>query len=144
MPSAGQSARDTLQLPGQTTIAWAVFDPVWYLAVYADARRELDGADDAAVLQFYLSQGQLRRHSPNIWFDETWHLQRYPGSAAAVREGHAASAFDSYCHGGCRVRSPHWLFSEPLYRQWHPDLSDEDVARVCGAIRKFVSAHAKQ
>jgi glycosyltransferase involved in cell wall biosynthesis/GT2 family glycosyltransferase len=128
MTSAGQSAHDTLKLSGQTPIVWAVFDPVWYLATYPDARGELDGAD-AAVLQFYLSRGQQRGHSPNIWFDEAWHLQRYPGTAAAVRDGHAASAFDSYCRAGFRSRSPHWLFNESLYRQRHPDLGDEVLAR---------------
>ncbi len=129
MTSAGQSARDTLKLPGQTTIAWAVFDPAWYLATYADTRDELDGADDAAVLQSYLSQGQRRGHSPNMWFDEAWHRQRYPAAAAAVREGNAASAFDAYCRAGFRTRSPHWLFSELLYRQRHADLGDEVLAR---------------
>ncbi len=129
MTSAGQSARDTLRLRGQTTIAWAVFDPAWYLATYADTCGELDGADDTAALQFYLSQGQQRGHSPNLWFDEAWHMQRYPGAAAAVREGHAASAFDAYCRAGFRTRSPHWLFSELLYRQRHRDLGDEVLAR---------------
>src|SRR5581483_9509192 len=109
MAQAGRPARDTLKLTGQTTIAWATFDPQWYLATYADARSELEGADDAAVLQHYLSQGQARGHSPNVWFDEQWHLQRYPGLSSVVREGHVCSAFDSYCRSGYRMRSPHWL-----------------------------------
>jgi GT2 family glycosyltransferase len=118
-----------LKLPGQTTIAWAVFDAAWYLTIYADVRCELGGADDAAVLQFYLSHGQRRGHSPNIWFDEAWHLRRHPGVASAVREGHAESAFDTYCRTGFRTRSAHWLFNEGLYRQRHPDLRDEVLAR---------------
>ena len=129
MPPAGLPARDILKLQGQTSIAWAVFDPGWYLATYPDARGAIAGADDATVLQYYLSHGQQRGHSPNIWFDEGWHLQRYPGPAAAVREGHVASAFDYYCRSGYRTRSPHWLFSEALYRQLYPDLSDDVLAR---------------
>jgi glycosyltransferase involved in cell wall biosynthesis len=118
-----------LKLPGQTTIAWAAFDAAWYLATYADARDALSGVDDATVLQFYLSHGQRRGHSPNVWFDEAWHLRRHPGVASAVREGHAESAFDTYCRMGFRTRSAHWLFNEGLYRQRHPDLRDEVLAR---------------
>ncbi len=125
MPPTALPAREMLKLPGETTIAWAVFDAAWYLATYPDARAELGDADAATVLAFYLDRGQARGHSPNIFFDEAWHLQQYPGPAAAVREGHAQSAFDTYCHIGFRTRSPHWLFNEALYRQRHPDLRDE-------------------
>jgi GT2 family glycosyltransferase len=130
MALAGLPARDTLKLPGQTTIAWAVFDPAWYLATYPKVRTELDPAHDAAVLQHYLSHGQQRGYSTNIWFDEAWHLQRFPGPASAVREGHAESAFDTYCRAGYRTRSAHWLFNEGLYRQRHPDLRDEVLAQA--------------
>ncbi len=96
--------------------------------MYPDARGELEGADDAAVLQYYFSHGQKQGHSPNIWFDEQWHLQRHPGLVSLVRDGHTESAFDSYCRSGYRNRSAHWLFDEVLYRQLHPDLSDEALA----------------
>jgi glycosyltransferase involved in cell wall biosynthesis/GT2 family glycosyltransferase len=129
MAPVGLPAREALKLAGQTTVAWAVFDAAWYLATYADARAALGDADDAAVLQFYLSHGQQRGHSPNIWFDEAWHLLRHPGVASAVRDGHAESAFDTYCRTGFRTRSAHWLFNEALYRQRHPDLHDEVLAR---------------
>ena len=74
-------ARQALKLPVQTTVSWAVFDAAWHLATYPDARVELGDTDDAAVLQFYLEHGQARGHSPNIWFDEAWHLKAHPGAA---------------------------------------------------------------
>jgi O-antigen biosynthesis protein len=117
-----------LKLPGETTIAWAVFDAPWYLAAHPDARSELGDADAAAVLRFYLEHGQRRGHSPNIWFDEAWHLKMHPGPAAAVRDGQAESGFDTYCRAGYRFRSPHWLFQERAYRQRYPDLRDEALA----------------
>jgi GT2 family glycosyltransferase len=125
MPASALPAREMLKLPGQTTIAWAVFEPEWYLAAYPDSRNELGVADDAAVLRFYLEHGQRRGHSPNIWFDEGWHIRVHPGAAAAVREGHAESGFDSYCRAGFRFRSPHWLFQEQSYRQRYADLRDD-------------------
>ena len=128
MPASALPAREMLKLPGQTAIAWAVFEPEWYLATYADARSELGAADDAAVLRFYLEHGQRRGHSPNIWFYEGWHIKLHPGAAAAVREGHAESGFDSYCRAGFRFRSPHWLFQEQPYRQLHADLRDDVLA----------------
>lgn len=119
-----------LKPPGQTSVAWAVFDAAWYLARYPDVREELgEEFDDAAVLRFYLDYGQARAHSPNLWFDEPWHMKQHLGAAAAVRDGHAQSAFDSYCRGGFRYRSPHWLFSESLYRQRYRDLTDEVLAK---------------
>ncbi len=128
MPETALPAREMLKLPGQTTIAWAVFDATWYLATYPDVRAELSGIDDAAVLRFYLEHGQSRGHSPNIWFDEAWHLTAHPGAAAAVRDGHAESGFDAYCRDGFRFRAPHWLFQETPYRQRYPDLRDEVLA----------------
>ena len=104
MPEAALPAREMLKLSGQTTVAWAAFDAAWYLAVHPDARVELNDANDAAVLRFYLEHGQQRGHSPNIWFDEAWHMKVHPGAAAAVREGHAESGFDSLLP--CRVPHP--------------------------------------
>jgi glycosyltransferase involved in cell wall biosynthesis len=120
---------EMLKLPGQTTVAWAVFDPQWYRAAHPDADAALDGLDDCAALRFYLEHGQRRGHSPNIWFDEGWHLNAYPAAAAEVREGRATSAFDAYCRSGFRSRSPHWLFDELQYRKRYPDLRDEALAR---------------
>src|SRR5271169_428619 len=128
MPETALPAREMLKLPGQTTVAWAVFDAAWYLATYSDARAELGDADDAAALRFYLEHGQQRGHSPSISFDEAWHLKTHPGAAAAMRDGHAESGFDSYCRAGFRFRSPHWLFQETPYRQRYPDLRDEALA----------------
>lgn len=125
MPSTALPAREMLKLPGETTIAWAVFDAAWYLATYPDVRAELGDADAATVLGCYLDRGQARGDSPTIHFDEAWHLRTHAGAASAVREGHALSGFDTYCRAGFRHRSPHWLFNEMLYRQLHPDLRNE-------------------
>ncbi len=129
MSPIGKPARETLKPAGETTIAWAVFDARWYLASYPQVRDEIGDADDAAALAFYLEKGQQQGHSPNLWFDEIWHMRRYPGAATSVREGHAQSGFDAYCRAGFRIRSPHWLFSEPLYRQLHSDIGDDELAR---------------
>lgn len=122
MPPTAKPASEMLQLPGQTTVAWAVFDTLWYQTSYPDARVLTDAVE---ILQFYLEHGQRRGDSPNIWFDERWHVANYPDAAAVVREGRAQSGFDAYCRGGFRSRSPHWLFNEPRYRRRYPDLRDE-------------------
>ena len=125
MPSSALPAREMLKLPGETAIAWAAFDADWYLTAHPDVRAEIGAGDAAAILAFYLDHGQKQGHSPNIYFDEAWHVKTHAGAAAAVREGHAASGFDAYCQAGFRFRSPHWLFSEALYRQRYADLRDE-------------------
>ncbi len=110
-------AGEMLKPPGETTIAWAVFDAAWYMARYPEMRATIGDAGDPAVLRFYLEQGQKRGHSPNIWFDETWHVRQNAEAAAAVRDGHAQSGFDAYCLGLFNHTSPHWLFHEALFRQ---------------------------
>jgi GT2 family glycosyltransferase len=110
-----------LRLPGDTTVAWAVFDAEWYKAAYPDTR---EIAEPDALLSFYLEQGQQRGDSPNPWFDERWHLAAHPDVAAAVRAGQVESGFDAYCRGGFVSRSPHWLFMEGLYRRQNSDLND--------------------
>lgn len=121
MPPIAQPASEMLRLPGDTTVAWAVFDAEWYRAAYPDTR-EIAGPD--ALLSFYLEQGQQRGDSPNPWFDERWHLAAHPEVAAAVRVGQMESGFDAYCRGGFVSRSPHWLFVEGRYRRLNPDLHD--------------------
>jgi glycosyltransferase involved in cell wall biosynthesis len=110
-----------LRLPGDTTVAWAVFDAEWYRAAYPDT---CELAEPHAVLGFYLEQGQQRGDSPNPWFDERWHLAAHPEVAAAVRAGQVESGFDAYCRGGFTARSPHWLFIEGRYRRLNADLND--------------------
>lgn len=124
MPIAALPARERLRLPGETAIAWAVFDPDWYLANHPDAAAQLADHSAAAVLAWYFEHGQRLGHSPTICFDETWHRLAYPAVAAAVRAGEVESAFDAYCRGGFRARSPHWLFDEMEYRGRYPDISD--------------------
>jgi GT2 family glycosyltransferase len=124
MPLIDLPAHAMLKLPGQTSIAWAVFDSGWYLASYPEAADRLLGAAPEQVLQFYLQQGQRLGHSPNGLFDEAWHRRVYPAVDAGVTAGLFASAFDCYCRGGTG-RSPHWLFDEPGYRRRYQDLSDE-------------------
>jgi GT2 family glycosyltransferase len=121
-----------LQPPGETAIAWAVFDAAWYLARYPDVRSAIGDAGDSGVLSFYLEQGQKLGHSPNIWFDETWYVRQYADAATAVRDGRAKSGFDAYCLGFFYHTSPHWLFNEAYYRQRY-DLTDEILANDSAA-----------
>jgi GT2 family glycosyltransferase/glycosyltransferase involved in cell wall biosynthesis len=118
-------AREVLKLRGQTNIAWAVFDPDWYLAAHPDARAMLADQPPEAVLAFYLEEGQRLGHAPNAVFDEAWHRRAYPAVMAAITRGHVESAFDSYCRGEHRTRPGHWLFNEKQYRRRYPDLTDE-------------------
>ncbi|MEJ0018545.1 MAG: glycosyltransferase [Acetobacteraceae bacterium] len=129
MPDAVLPAHELLKPAGEALAAWAVFDPAWYLAAYPDARADLgETAPQAAVLEFYLEHGQRRGHSPSVWFDEAWYRDMYPDVVDAVRDGRVQSGFDAYCRGEYRMRSPHWLFSDPLYRICSPDLSEEVLA----------------
>ena len=75
-------------------------------------------------------------HSPNIYFDEAWHLRRYPRVAEAVRTGRAASGFDAYCREGLHGRSPHWLFDEFFYRTRYADLTEACLAAE-GAVNGY-------
>ncbi len=84
MTGTALPARQALKLPVQTTVSWAVFDAAWHLATYPDARVELGETGDAAALRFYLEHDQTRGHSPNVRFDESWHLRAHPGAAAAA------------------------------------------------------------
>jgi hypothetical protein len=61
-------------------------------------------------------------------FDETWYRRTYPGIAAVVQAEQFPSAFDAYCRGGCRDRSPHWLFDEAGNRRLNADLTDATLA----------------
>ncbi|HEY1931439.1 MAG TPA: glycosyltransferase [Acetobacteraceae bacterium] len=129
-------ARDVLRLAGQTNIAWAVFDPAWYLKTYPQVREQLANEQPETVLAWYLEHGQGFGHSPNIFFDEPWHRATYRGVADFVNAGHAESAFDSYCRGGNTTRSPHWLFDEAFYRRRHADLAD-DVLTEAGLVNGY-------
>ena len=120
--------RNILGLEGSNNIGWAAFDPDWYLATYPSVRPSVDEDCPAAVLQFYIEEGQALGHSPNIYFDEAWHLRRYPRVAEAVLNGRVASAFDAYCRAGFHGRSPHWLFDEYFYRTRNADLTEADLA----------------
>ncbi|HUB47292.1 MAG TPA: glycosyltransferase [Acetobacteraceae bacterium] len=121
-------ARDVLKLPGETEIAWAIFDAPWYLQSYPEALESLQDQHPATLLAWYLDHGQQRGHNPNIFFDESWHRRAYPAIDAMVRDGHYASAFDAWCRGG-QARSPHWLFDEPWYRRrYADDLTDDTLA----------------
>ncbi len=106
---------ETLWLTGGTGIAWAEFDPIWYLARYQDIRPVVTEDDPEAVLQYYLLTGQRIGHSPNRYFDEAWYRQRYPEVAAAISAGDWASGFDEYCRAGFGWRSPHWLYDDWTY-----------------------------
>jgi glycosyltransferase involved in cell wall biosynthesis len=123
-------AHEALRLQGETAIAWATFDAAWYAATYADAAALADDRSDRGLLAFYLDYGQRLGHSPNRYFDETWHRRAYPNIAQAVQDGMFSSAFDAYCRGGNRDRSPHWLFDELYYRDRYPDLLDDALVEA--------------
>ena len=123
MPLIDLPARAVLKLRGQTDIAWAIFDPEWYLSCHPEVAAELREASAERVLAYYLDHGQPAGHSPTMFFDEDWHRRTYPGVAEGIEAGTYESAFDSYCRGG-GDRSPHWLFEEFPYRRRHPDLTD--------------------
>ena len=106
---------ETLWLTGGTGIAWAEFDPIWYLARYQDVRPFVTEDDPEAVLQYYLLTGQRIGHSPNRYFDEAWYRQRYPEVAASISAREWASGFDEYCRAGFGWRSPHWLYDDWTY-----------------------------
>src|SRR6185437_14404837 len=89
-------ARETLALAGRNRIAWAEFDPGWYLARHPEAAAALCDPGPDAVLGYYLDTGAALRHSPNALFDEAWYLEHHPGVAAAVEAGHFRSGFDHY------------------------------------------------
>src|ERR1700760_4130440 len=105
-------AGEVIWLKGRSGVAWAEFDPDWYVARYPDVRLVVSPERPDEVLRFYLISGQQLGHSPNRWFDEAWFLAQYPDAATAVREGRFASGFDEYCQTGGRGRSPHWLFDD--------------------------------
>ena len=135
MPLIDLPARLVLKLPGQTDIAWAVFDSAWYLAHHRDACHVLDGASPEQALAYYLTQGQQAGHSPNMFFDEAWHRRSYPAIAEAIAAGVYESAFDAYCRGGSD-RAAHWLFDETQYRRRYPDLSEAALV-ACGAVNGY-------
>ncbi|MGH7041019.1 MAG: glycosyltransferase, partial [Acetobacteraceae bacterium] len=110
-------ARDVLGLPGQTRVAWAVFDAGYYARLCPDAPAD----DPAAALRHYLDHGQAAGLAPNRWFDETW---ARAASSETIRGGQAHSAFDAYCRAGGHGIAPHWLFDEAQYRARYPDLTE--------------------
>jgi GT2 family glycosyltransferase len=124
MTAADFPAPETPSLAMDTTIAWAAFDPGWYLRTYATAP---DDADAAATFQHYLDSGRFLRHSPNPFFDEAFFLANNPTVAGAIQAGEAASGFDVYCRDTGRHRQPHWLFDEALYRERSADLTDASL-----------------
>lgn len=96
-------------------MVWGAFDAAWYVRAYPEATAPLAGAENSEVLRFYLQEGQSLGHSPNIFFDELWYLQRYPDVCELVRQGVFRSGFDHYCAEGFSDRSPHWLFDHAWY-----------------------------
>ena len=122
-------AREVLKLPGETVIAWAVFDWQWYLRTLPRGRRRS-------------SATTIRR----LHLNTTWNL----GRSRAIRPTGCST---SQWHGGCTRRSPngwrlvtggppsmptagaarwiglpHWLFEELGYRDRYPDLTNEVLA----------------
>lgn len=121
-------AREVLKPPGETAIAWAVFDWQWYVRTHPEIATIIGDDDPRAVLEYYLELGQKTGHSPNRMFDEQWHRRMYPQIAERVAAGQWRSAFDAYCRRGALDRSPHWLFEERGYRDRYPDLTNDVLA----------------
>ncbi len=138
--------QETLRLPGETAIAWAIFDGAWYRAAYSDAADGLAYRSDRALLASYFGHGQRQGHSPNRYFNEAWHLKAYPEITDAVREGRFSSAFDAYCRTGNQDRSPHWLFDELYYRRRYADLTDGalDKAGLANGYDHFLRHGSKE
>ncbi len=114
--------RDTLVLAEGRATTWYEFDADWYRRAYGVAGK------DADTLADYLDTGQLLGRAPNVFFDETWYLRRYPDIAASVRDGRFASGFDHYCRDGLTGRSAHWLFQVVFYQSGVPELTAEILA----------------
>ncbi|MDE2006335.1 MAG: glycosyltransferase [Rhodospirillales bacterium] len=112
-----------LGLPGQTRTPWAMFDTAHYAAERTAAGAAPPPDDPAAARLHYLEHGQRDGQSPNRWIDEAW-LRAQPLVAEAIRSGRAQSGFDAYCRAEGEAASPHWLFSERLYRTRYADLTE--------------------
>src|SRR5579875_606722 len=108
---------------------WGTFDAAWYLRAYPEAEASLAGAESSEVLRFYLQKGQSLGHSPNVFFDELWYLQRYPDVCELVRKGVFRSGFDHYCAEGFVDRSQHWLFDRAFYSSICGNPSIESLRR---------------
>ena len=120
-----RSPRETLHLhPSLALPSWALFDPAWYRARHPGAPDLPDGE----LLDWYLTEGQRRGHSPCVWFDETWQRRAWPGIAALIEAGAAGSAFDAWCRGANALRAPHWLFDPARYQASLPALTPEALA----------------
>ena len=63
---------DTMR--ADSTIAWAIFDPAWYIQAYPDVAAQVPTRTFDDLLDYYLRCGQARGHSPNPFFDEIWYL----------------------------------------------------------------------
>ena len=125
MAAYDRSPREALHLhPSPNFPAWGLFDPAWYRARHPDAPDLADGA----LLDWYLTEGQRRGHSPTPWFDEAWQRLAWPGIAALIEAGHCASAFDAWCRGANETRPPHWLFDPARYQTGLPDLTPGALA----------------
>jgi GT2 family glycosyltransferase len=107
--------------------AWGVFDALWYVHQYADARAVCAGQGADAARLYYLRVGARLGHSPSPLFDEVYYLARNPDIAELVRAGRYASGFDHYCQHGYRGVSPHWLFDDTLYADLHDDMTLENL-----------------
>jgi glycosyltransferase involved in cell wall biosynthesis len=115
-------ARDTLRLPdGDAVAPWAMFDPDWFRMRYPGAPE----LPDVELLEWYVTEGQLRGLSPNRYFDEEWQRRAWPGIRELIEAGSVDSAFDAWCRGAHAGRAPHWLFDPREYRIRYPALTDE-------------------
>src|ERR1700722_16403335 len=131
-----RSARETLRLAeasvGSVAPPWAVFEPEWYRARYPDAPLLL--AEE--LLEWHLTEGQVRGNSPNRYFAEEWQRRAWPGIQALIDERSFPSAFDAWCRGALVSRAPHWLFDPREYHLRYPVLTDEVLAET-GFLNRY-------
>jgi glycosyltransferase involved in cell wall biosynthesis len=135
MPAHSLTARESLRLSdrddGGLAPPWAVFDPDWYRERYDDA----PAGSAEQLLEWHLTQGQALGYSPNLYFDEEWQRQAWPGIMTLIEDRSVASAFDAWCRGPNATRPPHWLFEPRVYRIRYPAMTDEVLGETGFANR---------
>ncbi|CAK7192145.1 hypothetical protein COMNV_00330 [Commensalibacter sp. Nvir] len=114
----------------RTNLSWKYFDEEWYINRYQDVTSQMKALELDSVEEYYRSIGSYKGHSPNPFFDEEWYLQTYPEVKCLVDNRSIRSGFEHYCQKGYQTFSPHWLFSEALYKRQNPALDDPGLQQM--------------
>jgi GT2 family glycosyltransferase len=135
-----------LARPSRENPAWCMFDHTWYVRAYPGLPEGVDPSSFEVVRQYYLDHGRHLGHAPNMYVDEAWYRLRYPDVDSAVAAGLFASGYEHYCRIGYVNRSPHWLFDDPLYALYSPDVTDRVLVEQ-GCLNRYdhyIRAGARQ